>query len=66
MAALNFNVPAPALALLDEYAQRRNYVDFHDLAREWIKNSVHNARRERNERDATDALAQPNPDVVVT
>ena len=66
MAALNFNVPPAALIVLDEYAQRRNYADFHALAREWIRNSVRNARRERNEREAQTALDQPNPDVNVT
>lgn len=66
MAALNFNVPPAALATLDAYAQRRNYVDFHDLAREWIRNSVRNARREERELSAANTLAQNPADPVIT
>ena len=66
MAALNFTIPNAALAALDAYAQRRNYPDFRALAIEWMKNSAHNAKREQNELEARDALAQSNPDVNVT
>jgi hypothetical protein len=66
MAQLTFTVPNAALLALNAYAQRRNYIDFHALAIEWMKNSAHNARREQNELDAQAALAQANPDVVVT
>jgi len=66
VAQLTFNIPNAALALLDAYAQRRNYPDFRSYELEHIKNSAHNARREQNELDADAALAQPNPEVNVT
>lgn len=66
MAQLTFTLPAAALATLDAYAQRKNYADFHELAVEWIKNSVRNARREKNRQDAADLIATEPPDAVIT
>lgn len=66
MAQLVFNIPNAALDVLDAYAQRRNYVDFHAYEIDRLKDVVRRARREENERTAADALAQPIPDVVVT
>lgn len=66
MATLTFTVPNAALAILDAYAQRKNYADFHALAIDWMKNSARNARREENIASASDLLAQQPPDANIT
>jgi TfoX/Sxy family transcriptional regulator of competence genes len=66
VATLTFTVPNAALAVLDAYAQEKQFADFHAYVRQWMKNSYRNARREKNRLDAADLLSQEPPDPVIT
>jgi TfoX/Sxy family transcriptional regulator of competence genes len=66
VAQLVFNIPNAALAVLDAYAQQKQFADFHEYTRHWMKNSYRNARREKNRQDAADLVAQEPPDPTIT
>lgn len=66
MATLTFTVPPAALAVLDAYAQQKNYIDFHDWTATWMKATYRRARRDKNQSDAAALLNQEPSDPAIT